>query len=168
MSGQKIEQVRAALKHVLNNLRPGDLFNIIAYDDHIEAFKPELQRFNEETRKAALGFVEGIYAGGTTNIDGAMQVALAQLQDPNRPSYIVFLTDGLPTAGETNEMKIVANARHSTSSMRGSSPSASATTSTAGSWTSWSARTTARANTSAPTRTSKTAWPSSTAASSRP
>jgi Ca-activated chloride channel homolog len=111
MSGQKIEQVRAALKHVLNNLRQGDLFNVIAYDDHVEAFKPELQRFNEETRKAALGFVEGIYAGGTTNIDGAMHAALSQLQDPNRPSYVVFLTDGLPTAGETNEMKIVANAK---------------------------------------------------------
>ncbi len=111
MSGQKIEQVRAALKYVLNNLRQGDLFNIIAYDDHVEAFKPELQRFNEETRKAALGFVEGIYAGGMTNIDGAMHAALGQLQDPKRPSYVVFLTDGLPTAGETNEMKIVANAK---------------------------------------------------------
>ena len=111
MSGQKIEQVRAALKYVLNNLRQGDLFNIIAYDDHVEAFKPELQRFTEETRKAALGFVEGIYAGGMTNIDGAMHVALGQLQDPKRPSYVVFLTDGLPTAGETNEMKIVANAK---------------------------------------------------------
>lgn len=111
MSGPKIEQVRAALKHVLNNLRQGDLFNIIAYDDHVEAFRPELQRFSEETRKAALGFVEGIYAGGMTNIDGAMHAALAQIQDPNRPTYVVFLTDGLPTAGETNEMKIVANAK---------------------------------------------------------
>ena len=36
---------------------------------------------------------------------------LAQIQDAKRPTYIVFLTDGLPTAGETNEMKIVANAK---------------------------------------------------------
>ncbi len=111
MSGQKIEQVRAALKQVLNNLRQGDLFNIIAYDDRIEAFRPELQRFDEETCKAALGFVEGIYAGGMTNINAAVQTALGQLQDPKRPSYVIFLTDGLPTAGETNEMKIVANAK---------------------------------------------------------
>ena len=70
-----------------------------------------MQQFDDETRKAALGFVEGLYAGGSTNIDGALRTALGQLQDSSRPSYVIFLTDGLPTAGETNEMKIVANAK---------------------------------------------------------
>jgi Ca-activated chloride channel family protein len=111
MSGKKIEQARSAAKYVLNNLREGDLFNIVAYDSDVETFRPELQRFNDETRKAALGFIEGIYAGGSTNIDGALRTALKQLQDSSRPSYVLFLTDGLPTAGETNELKIVANAK---------------------------------------------------------
>ena len=111
MSGKKIEQVRAALKFVLQNLRQGDLFNIIAYDSEVEAFRPELQKYDENTRRAALGFVEGIYAGGSTNIDGALRTALGQLQDSSRPNYVVFLTDGLPTAGVTNEMKIVENAK---------------------------------------------------------
>lgn len=110
MSGKKIEQARGALKFVLNNLREGDLFNIVAYDSEITTFRPELQRFNESTRKAAVGFVEGIFAGGSTNINAALQTALSQLRDSKRPSYVVFLTDGLPTAGETNEMKIVRNA----------------------------------------------------------
>ena len=35
----------------------------------------------------------------------------AQLTDAGRPSYVVFLTDGLPTVGETNEMRIVANSK---------------------------------------------------------
>ncbi len=111
MSGKKIEQVREALKHVLNNLREGDLFNIVAYDSQVETFRPELQRYDEKTRSAALGFVEGIYAGGSTNIDAALGAALGMLQDSDRPNYMVFLTDGLPTAGETNEMKIIDNAR---------------------------------------------------------
>ena len=111
MSGKKIEQARNAAKFILQNLREGDTFNIIAYDSTVEAFRPELQRYTEETRRAALGFIEGLYAGGSTNIDGALKTALAQLTDSSRPSYIVFLTDGLPTAGETNEMKIVANAK---------------------------------------------------------
>lgn len=111
MSGQKIEQVRAALKHVLNNLREGDLFNIIAFDSEVESFRPELQRYNDKTRREALGFAEGIYAGGSTNINEALRVALSQLNDPGRPSYVVFLTDGLPTVGETNEMRIVANSK---------------------------------------------------------
>lgn len=111
MSGKKIEQVRAALKFVLENLREGDLFNIIAYDSEVETFRPELQKYDEKSRKAALGFVEGLYAGGSTNIDGAMRTALSQLQDSSRPNYIVFLTDGLPTTGVTNEAKIVENAK---------------------------------------------------------
>ena len=81
MSGKKIEQVKASLKYVLNNLRQGDTFNIIAFDSQVEAFRPELQKFDEETRKAAIGFVEGLYAGGSTNIDGALKTALAQIQD---------------------------------------------------------------------------------------
>ena len=111
MSGAKIEQAKGALKFVLNNLREGDLFNVIAYDSEVTSFRPELQRFSEETRKAALGFVEGIYAGGSTNIDAALRAAFAQLVDDKRPSYVIFLTDGLPTVGEQNEMKIVENAR---------------------------------------------------------
>jgi Ca-activated chloride channel family protein len=111
MSGKKIEQAKEALKFVLNNLREGDTFNVVAYDSSVEAFRPELQRYDEPTRKAALGFVEGIYAGGSTNIDGALSTALGMIQDDSRPSYVVFLTDGLPTAGETNEAKIVEQSR---------------------------------------------------------
>ena len=107
MSGEKIEQAKGAVKFVLNNLREGDMFNIVAYDSEVETFRPELQKFNDETRAAALGFVEGLYAGGSTNIDGALKRALGMLDDSSRPTYVLFLTDGLPTAGETNEAAIV-------------------------------------------------------------
>jgi Ca-activated chloride channel family protein len=111
MSGKKIEQVQAALKDVLNKLREGDTFNIVAYDSEVESFRPELQKYDEKTRKSALGFVEGLYAGGSTNIDGALRTAFGQLTDSSRPSYVLFLTDGIPTTGETNELKIIANAK---------------------------------------------------------
>ena len=48
MAGKKIEQARNALKSVLNNLRDEDLFNILVYDDRVESFKPELQRYGSE------------------------------------------------------------------------------------------------------------------------
>ncbi len=111
MSGEKIEQAKAAAKFVINNLCEGDTFNLIAYDDQVTAWQSELQRFNDETRKAALGFVEGVFAGGGTNINGALTTALSQLHDSGRPTFVIFLTDGIPTVGETNEAKIVANAR---------------------------------------------------------
>jgi Ca-activated chloride channel family protein len=111
MSGQKIEQAKGAAKFVVNNLREGDLFNLIAYDSEVESWRPELQKYNDEARKAALGFIEGLYAGGSTNIDGALTKSLSQIQDSTRPNYIIFLTDGIPTVGETKEAKIVANAK---------------------------------------------------------
>lgn len=111
MSGKKFEQARAALKFVLNNLREGDLFNIVAYDGVVESFRPELEKYNDETRKAAVGYVEGLYPGGGTNIHGALTAALNQLKDNSRPNYVLFMTDGLATIGVTNEGQIVAAAK---------------------------------------------------------
>ena len=110
MGGQKFEQAREALEFVLNNLREGDTFNIVAYDSKVESFRPELQRFDPEIREEAVGFVEGLHTGGSTNIDGALQTTLKLLNDEQRPTYVIFLTDGLPTVGETMEARIVANA----------------------------------------------------------
>ncbi len=107
MSGEKIDQAREAAKFVVNNLKNDDLFNVVVYDDHVESFRPELQRFSDDSRSTALGFINGINAGGSTNIDEALNVALKQMHRGADAPYIVFLTDGLPTAGETNEMKIV-------------------------------------------------------------
>jgi Ca-activated chloride channel family protein len=113
MNGKKIEQAKGALRFVLNNLNKGDLFNVIAYDTEVESFQPEMQKYSESTRKQSLGFVEGIFAGGSTNIDAALTTALKMLTDDQAPSYVIFLTDGLPTAGETSANKIIANAvRH--------------------------------------------------------
>jgi len=111
MSGQKIEQARGALKFLVGQLKPGDTFNIVAYDSTVETFRPELERVKDETIQAALGFADSLVSGGSTNIDAALQTALHMLNDSARPSYVLFLTDGLPTAGEQNEMKIAANAK---------------------------------------------------------
>lgn len=111
MTGQKIEQARNALRFVLNNLREGDTFNILAYDDRVESYKPELQRYDSESRKDAIKWVDNLYPGGSTNIDDAMRAALKMLSDRTRPSYVIHLSDGLPTAGDTNEASIAKHAK---------------------------------------------------------
>ncbi len=98
---------------VLNNLREGDLFNIVAYETRLESFKPELQLYNETTRTQALAYIDGVYAGGGTNIHGALKTTFSFLQDTTTPTYVLFTTDGIPTSGETNESKIGLLARES-------------------------------------------------------
>jgi Ca-activated chloride channel family protein len=110
MSGEKIEQAKGAAKFVLDNLHEGDLFNIVAYDSEISTFRPELEKFNTDSRTAATGFINGLYAGGSTDIHGALKRALGMLADNKRPTHILFLTDGLPTSGETGEAAIVKHA----------------------------------------------------------
>ena len=110
MSGKKIEQAKAALQFLLRQLEPGDTFNIVAYDSEVESFRPELQRADAATVRAALAWVDGLYAGGGTNIDGALRTGLRMLNDASRPNYLLFLTDGQPTVGETQEARITAKA----------------------------------------------------------
>lgn len=111
MSGQKIEQAKEAAKFVVNHLNDEDIFNVISYNSSVTSFRPELETFTSETRAEALGFISDIQAGGSTNIHDSLTMAIEQLTDPHRPSYVIFLTDGLPTAGETNELKIAQAAK---------------------------------------------------------
>ncbi|RUL88340.1 VIT domain-containing protein [Tautonia sociabilis] len=111
MTGEKIEQARDALTFVLNHLNEDDTFNIVVYDDLVETYRPELQRYSPDSRRDALAFVDTIRAGGSTNLDAALRTALEMLQDDGRPRYVIFLTDGLPTVGETDELRIADRAR---------------------------------------------------------
>jgi Ca-activated chloride channel family protein len=111
MAGKKLEQAKRALRFVLDNLRDDDTFNIVIYDDRVETFRPELLRYSPRTRDEASRYIENIREGGATNINEALKVALGQIPDGTRPSYLLFLTDGLPTAGETGEMAIAENCK---------------------------------------------------------
>ncbi len=111
MSGKKIEQARESLKFCLNNLRDDDTFNVVVYDDRVDSFKPELQRFSRESRDEAVRFVDNVRPGGSTNINEALTTALRMLHDDGRPQYVLFLTDGLPTAGVTGEAAIAENVK---------------------------------------------------------
>lgn len=112
MGGKKIAQARDAARFVLGTLNEGDRFNLIVYDDAVQAFKPELQMFNDKSKQEAMAFVDNIRDGGATNINEALRTAMGMIQDDSRPAYILFLTDGLPTAGEQNEMKIAENVKN--------------------------------------------------------
>ena len=109
--GQEDRAGAEGVRSVLDNLREDDLFNIVVYDDRVESFKPELKRYSSRTREEAEHYVENIREGGSTNIDSALKSALAMVHDDSRPSYVLFLTDGLPTTGETQELKIAENCR---------------------------------------------------------
>jgi Ca-activated chloride channel family protein len=108
MSGDKMEQARAALRQVIGGLNDGDRFNVIAYDTGVRPLWAGPQPLTAATRAEALEFVAGLKAMGGTNIEGALTAALAPGQPTSLPSAIVFLTDGRPTVGVTDPQQIAA------------------------------------------------------------
>ncbi|MBN1137963.1 MAG: VWA domain-containing protein [Anaerolineae bacterium] len=107
MRGQKIEQAKAALGFVLDNLNDGDRFNIIAFSTGTRAYSRGL--VGAEERGEARDFVARLEAAGSTDINRALLEAAAMV-DAERPSILIFLTDGLPTMGETDVNRIIDNA----------------------------------------------------------
>ena len=117
MAGPKIEQARSALAYVLQNLRPGDEFNVMTFNESNDILSPNgLLRVTPDNIKRGLAFVKGIEAEGGTNIHDALDAALKMFPaeaggDGGSQNMTIFLTDGLPTVGETDDAKITAGAR---------------------------------------------------------
>lgn len=111
MAGAKVEQAKGALRYCLNNLNEGDRFNIIAFSTEVQQFEDGLAAIGPDALRAALEFVDGLRARGGTNIDEALARGLALLPgDAARPGMMLFMTDGLPTVGETKPQRILENA----------------------------------------------------------
>jgi len=119
MDGEKIEQVRSGLHFILSQLGEYDRFSIITFDDRAAVFEPILQPVEYWTLQAARRYVDQVSAGGWTDLDLALQTGLEILrrsEEREASRMVVFLTDGLPTAGATDEELIAghvhaANAR---------------------------------------------------------
>jgi Ca-activated chloride channel family protein len=103
MQGKKIEQARKSLLFCLSHLHPQDRFDVITFNESPDVLMRTLVPANEENLAKARRFVENIEASGGTNIDDALKAALALFkEEEGKENMIVFLTDGLPTIGETN------------------------------------------------------------------
>lgn len=116
MSGKKIVQAKEAVRFIVNHLEPGDMFSLVDFDDGVDVFSSRLVPADEENREEALRFVDEIEDSGGTNINDALLRALEMVDQEDKPSYILFLTDGLPTVGVTEIGDILRNANRGNSS----------------------------------------------------
>jgi len=108
MDGEKIKQAKEALRHCIQQLRPMDRFEVITFNDGTDPlFGHPLEASQENIRKA-LRFADLVEARGGTNIQDALKLGLSTLdkESANRFRALVFLTDGLPTVGETDPKRI--------------------------------------------------------------
>ncbi|XP_040103114.1 inter-alpha-trypsin inhibitor heavy chain H4 isoform X4 [Oryx dammah] len=119
MMGRKIKQTREALIKILDDLSPHDQFNLISFNAEATKWKPLLVPASTENVNEAKSYATGIRAQGGTNINDVMLMAVQLLEKANREellpagsiTLIILLTDGDPTAGETDPSKIQENVR---------------------------------------------------------
>jgi len=134
MSGQKIEQARAAGKQLLGTLRREDRFRMIDFSSDVRTFRDDFVEATPENIAAATHYLGELQANGGTNIDGALDAALAPARAregdddeyPRGPAHrtggrlslVLFVTDGEPTVGERDPAAIAAHAARLRGSQR--------------------------------------------------
>jgi len=111
MAGEKIEQAKGGLRFVVDRLKREDRFGLVYYDDVIYTLWDELRQATDDNVREARRNVDELTDGGSTDIDSALRTGAEIMGSSERPQYVVFLTDGLPTAGECDIDNIVGNAK---------------------------------------------------------
>ena len=110
MSGDKMEQARAAMRQALGTLQPRDRFRLVAFSSGVRHFRDGWAPVTEAALADARRFIDGLAANGGTNLEGAVNAALAESSSSDRLSLIMLLTDGLPSVGEQAPDRIAASA----------------------------------------------------------
>jgi Ca-activated chloride channel homolog len=141
MAGRKLEQAKKALQFCVENLNSGDRFEIVRFSTEVEPLFDKLVAATPENRKQAGDFIKELRPMGGTAIDEALKKALTlrdkrevsddslsapggrgegrgEVRAGDRPLVVIFLTDGQPTIGTTDEEQIVAGAKRAAGSTR--------------------------------------------------
>ncbi len=103
MRGRKMTQAIAAGHALLETLRTGDRFRLIAFADDVEAHAPELVAVTSSSLRAAKRWLDDLDARGGTNIGDALRTALRRSDTRDlhgtRLPLVLLVTDGQPTTG---------------------------------------------------------------------
>lgn len=109
----KMEKAKSALLYGIRILRPQDRFNVISFAGEEHLMETGLISADDSGRRRGEEFVKALRPVGGTNINQSLLTSLRQFADGSRPKILIFLTDGLPTVGETSVNRIVDNVRES-------------------------------------------------------
>ena len=106
MRGDKWKQACESVLQVITGLRTDERFNIIAFGNHPDSAFPKPVLRTAENEKAATVWLESLTPSGGTNIHDALLEALTPKPAEGSLPLVLFITDGLPTVGDTKEKAI--------------------------------------------------------------
>ena len=104
MGGTKMVAAKRALASALHGLSPGDRFAVIAFDDRVDRFRPDLVAYDDASLGAADAWIAALDARGGTEMLPAIVAALAGDTPAGRLRTVLFVTDGQAT----NDAELIA------------------------------------------------------------
>ncbi len=110
MRGEKMEQARRGLQLCIEQLQPKDRFEIVRFSTEAESLFGETVPADGAHLAKAKDYIAALEPIGGTNMEEALQRALHLAKasaDAKRPLYVVLITDGKPTIGETDDQALV-------------------------------------------------------------
>lgn len=106
MSGVPLAMCKDAMREALRKLRPLDTFNVLVFASRTgQAFAKPIAA-NDANVLEGMKYIDGLTAGGGTEMADAVAAALTPSVEPDRHRYVFFLTDGYVG----NETEIIAKA----------------------------------------------------------
>jgi Ca-activated chloride channel family protein len=94
MDGQPIALAQALAQKLIDSLRPGDTFNVMAFSGSTQAMSPSAIAGDGNGKEIGRRFVASLTSGGGTEMGPAMIQALATNPGADRVRHVYFLTDG--------------------------------------------------------------------------
>ncbi len=111
MSGRKMEQARESGKRFLTTLSSRDRFRLIDFSTDARTFRDEFLAATPGNIAEARRYLDDLRAEGSTNIEDALEEALALPAQAGRLGLVLFITDGAPSVGERRPEALVEKAR---------------------------------------------------------
>jgi Ca-activated chloride channel family protein len=105
-----MEQAKAAGRQLVQSLGREDRFRLIAFSSDVSEFRESWTMATDAGQRAALTWLDDLRAVGGTNIGGALERALEMESPAGRLALVLFMTDGAPTVGERNPVRLAARA----------------------------------------------------------
>jgi Ca-activated chloride channel family protein len=114
MSGRPLDVAKRALAKCLKRLEPDDTFQILVFSDHVSAMGPAPVAATPENVRRGLRYAESLSAGGGTEMQEVVRIALDYPVAPGRFRLVSLMTDGYIG----NDREVVAFAREHLGSAR--------------------------------------------------
>lgn len=112
MQGDKIDKMKTAMQFVIKKLSPIDRLSIVTFSDAAARLCP-LRQITEASQPELQGLIDGLRAGGNTNISDGLRTGLKVLADRKlsggRVVGVMLMSDGQQNRGGDAAQVVIGN-----------------------------------------------------------